>query len=87
MGTLEHAAEFFQTMAARDPESFVVQSVFFLEQYRFGIVCTAPVSFDDATAFEARFLRTCMAPEGCVSTAASPSARGRTLRVRDSLAL
>ena len=87
MGTAERPAEFFQTVAARDPARFNLKNVFFREQYRFDIGCTAKVSFDDATAFEARLLSTSIAPDGCVTASASTYASERTLRVGDSIAL
>jgi len=87
MGTAELPAEFFQTVAARDPARFYLKNVCFREQYRFDIGCTARVSFDDATAFEARFLSTSIAPDGCVTASASTYASERTLRVRASIAL
>ena len=74
-------------MAARDPARFDLKNIFFSEQYKFDIGCTAKVSFHDATAFEARSISTFTAPDGCVTASPSTYASERTLRVRDSIAL
>jgi len=87
IGTVERPAEFFQTVAARDPARFNVNRVFFRDEHSFDIGCTAKISFNEATVFEARLLSTSMAPDGSVTTSASTYAPQRTLRVGDSLAL
>jgi len=87
MGSVERPAEFFQTVAARDPARFNVNRVFFRDEHSLNIGCVYNISCDEASVFEARLLSTFMAPDGCVTTSASTNAPERTLRVGNSLTL
>jgi len=51
VGTVERPAEFFQTVAARDPARFNFKNDFFRDGYMYGIGCIVSVSLHDNTRF------------------------------------
>jgi len=86
-GTVERPAEFFQTIAARDPARFSFKNAFFRAGYRYDIGCVVRISFDSTTSLQARLESTTIAPDGDVTISASTYARQSALRVGDLIAL
>jgi len=66
-GTVKRPAEFFQTVAARDPARFSFKNAFFRAGYRYDIDCDVQISFDSTTSLQARLESTAIAPGGDVT--------------------
>jgi len=86
-GTFERPAEFFQTVAARDPARLSFKNDFFSAGYRYDIGCDVRISFDSTKSLQARLESTAISPEGDFTISASTYARQRALRVGDLIAL
>jgi len=80
-GTVKRLAEFFQTVAARDPARFSFQNAFFRAGNRYDIDCVVKIFFYSTTSLQARLESTAIAPNGDVPIQESTYARQSTLRV------
>ena len=67
IGTVERPAEFFQTVAARDPARYNFKNAFVFNRYRYGLGCIAEIFLDSKTKFKAKLKSTAIATDGEVT--------------------
>jgi len=85
IGTVERPAEFFQTVAARDPASYNFKKAFVFNRYRYGLGCIADIFLDSKTKFKAKLKSTAIAADGEVTISPATYAHSHALRVGDLL--
>jgi len=64
IGTAERPAEFFHTVATRDPAPDNFKKAFLFNRYRFGLECIAEIFLDSQTNFQAMLTSTALATDG-----------------------
>jgi len=85
IGTVERPAEFFQTVAARDPARYNFKNAFVFNRYRYGLGCIAEIFLDSKTKFKAKLKSTAIATDGEVTISPATYAHSHALRVGDLL--
>jgi len=84
-GTVERPAEFFQTVAARDPARYNFKKAFVFNRYRFGLGCIAEIFLNSKTKLKAKLKSTAIATDGKVTISPATYAHSHALRVGDLL--
>jgi len=83
MGTVERPAEFFQTIAARDPARYTFKEAFVFNRYRYGFGCIAEIFLDSKTKSTAKLNSTAIATDDEVTISPATYADSNALRVGD----